>query len=139
MDIVLTAPYVFLTGPGDISTKVRQVTLRHGREAVEKTAGGDGTRVYMNGLRVTELEITLKEDYVNDGLDEDIWDLVEAGAAFEVHVRPSTDAISTANPDYYGDFILDGPVDLVSGPVGALMEKTLRLLPSETLTRDVTP
>lgn len=138
-DIVLTDPYVLITGAGDISSKVQSVTLRHGREAIEKTAGGDGTRVYMNGLRVTSLEVTLKEDYVDDGLDEDLWTIVEAGAAVEVHVRPSTGAIDAANPDYYGDFIIDGPIDLVSGGVGELMKKTISLLPSETLTRDITP
>lgn len=138
-DIFMQNPHVTLGSAGDISSKVRSVSLRHGRESIEKTASGDGTRVYMNGLRVTELEITLKEDYAVGALDDDIWALIEAGVAFEVHVRPTTGAISTANPDYFGDFIFDGAVDLISGSVGELQEKTLRLLPAETLTRDVTP
>lgn len=137
-DMFIDNPYLAI-GNVDYSSKVRSVKLTFGREAIEKTAGGDGTRINMNGLRNWRVEVTLKEDYAANGLDEELYALADAGAAFDVKVRPTTGAATATNPQYNGDAVFDGPYDLLSGSVGALAEKTIAFVAAGALTRTPAP
>ena len=135
----------------DYSSAVRSINLTFGREPVEKTAGGDGTRTNLSGLKNWRCEVTLKDDYASSGLDEAMFALADAGTAFILRVRPSTAAISTSNPEYYtanasdvatAGAIFDGPYPLMGGSIGSLAEKSISFVPAGTATklyRDVTP
>ena len=137
-DMFVEKPYLAINGV-DYSSKVRSVKMTFGREAVEKTAGGDGTRINLSGLRTWRVEATLKEDYADNALDEALYALSDAGTAFTVAVRPSTDAISASNPEYGGSAVFDGPYDLIGGSIGALAEKTVAFVPAGAIARDITP
>lgn len=136
-DMFVEKPYLAINGV-DYSSKVRSVKLTFGREAIEKTASGDGTKINLSGLRTWRVEATLKEDYADDGLDEALYTLSDAGTAFTVAVRPSTDGITASNPEYAGSAVFDGPYDLIGGSVGALAEKTVTFVPAGSLARDIT-
>lgn len=143
-DTFVDDPYVMINAV-DYSSKVRSVRLTGGREPVDRTAGGDGTRVALPGLRNWRLEVTFKEDLVDNGLDEALWALADAGTAVIIRVRPTQDAVGTGNPEWVttnlaGDTatagaIIDGPYDLVSGGIGALAEKTIAFIPGASQTK----
>lgn len=130
----------------DYSSSVRSISLTFGRETVEKTAGGDGTRVNMSGLKNWRCEVTLKDDYADNGLDDALYNLADAGTPFILRVRPSTDSSGAANPEYYtasnvdpftaaAGAIFDGPYTLIGGSIGALAEKTVAFVPAGTATK----
>lgn len=127
-------PYLSINAV-DYSSKVRSVKLTFGREPIEKTAGGDGTRINMSGMKNWQIDVTLKDDYAASAMDSALFTLADAGTAFNIEVRPSTDAVSTSNPKYTGSALFSGPYDLVSGSVGALAEKTISFVPAGALSR----
>lgn len=138
-DMFVDNPYLMVNGV-DYSSKVRSVKLSYGREPIETTSGGDGTRVSMPGLKSWRLEVTLKDDYVSSGLDQALFALSDAGTAFSVRVRPVNTAIGTSNPEWVttnlaanasaAGAMIDGPYDLLSGSVGSLAEKTIAFIPA---------
>lgn len=137
-------PYLMINAV-DYSLAVRSISLTAGRQPVERTAGGDGGTQSIPGLRIWRLEVTLKDSYVDNGLDEALWALSDAGTVFILRVRPTSDAVAATNPEYVttnlaGDTaaagaIIDGPYDLVSGAVGSLAEKTIAFIPGAPQTR----
>lgn len=141
-DTWLDKPHVTINGV-NYSALVRRLGLTYGREPVEKTAGSDGMRISLSGLRNLRVELEMKEEFAS--LDTNFFTLIESGASFAVVIRPDKDAaISAANPEYQiAAMIFDGPIPLISGGVGELLTKSFALVPytggASAIVRDVTP
>lgn len=143
-DTFVDDPYLSVNGV-DYSDYVQSITLTGGRETIEKTAGGDGGRINMPGLRIWRCEVTLKEDLTDGGIDEAIWVLADAGTVFILRVRPTTDVVSATNPEWVtteltglvatAGAIVDGAYDLVTGTVGSLATKTIAFVPGASQTK----
>jgi hypothetical protein len=123
-------------GGTNISGDVEELSVNREQELQDDTCMGDTFRNKLGGLQNLELEVTLHNDYVDDGLDEDLEALI--GTTFAVAYRPDAGAISTSNPEYQFTGVLGEGGS--GGTVGEIDKKSITLtIASGTLTRDVTP
>lgn len=129
----LKNPHVTLNGT-DISSLVQGVTLNIGREQLDDTVGGIDTRTSALGLVAWSGEIVLKQDFTDNGLDEDLWDIHNAGAAVAIAIRPTTDAVGVTNPSYSGNVVI-GDYQPLSGAVGSFQAPTIPFMAAGALSR----
>lgn len=133
--MVLTAAYINITGPGDISNRCSKVELTVDVDEKDTTTfGSSGWKECIGGLKSAQLALTLKQDPVDDGLDEDFWTILGTVAAFEV--RLSSAAVGAGNPKYTGS-VLVKEWKPVNGSVGDLAELDLTFPVSGAVTRAV--
>ena len=122
----------------DISTFIMSATLNYEAELVEDTSmEGDGTRSRLVGLRDWSLDLTLKQDFVADGPDDVLWDLIFNGAKKLIQVAANGDTISATNPRYHGLAVLQNYTPL-AGSVGELSTTPANFMAGGPLTRAVT-
>lgn len=131
---VLTDAYVSVNSV-DISDYVTSVSLPFNAAQVDTTAMGDSWNTAIGGLKSGSITINLHNDFVDDGLDEDMFALL--GTVTAVAVRPTSSAISTANPEYQFDVLVTEwkPVD---GSVGDLAATSVTWPFAGAVTRDTT-
>jgi hypothetical protein len=129
--LAFTDGFVSLGGT-DVSTSVRSVTLNYSVEVLDETAMADTTRVNKGGLKNWSVDIEFNQDFVDDGLDEDIHTLI--GTTGTVIVRPTSSAVGTGNPNYTGTGLF---VDYtpIGNAVGDLATSRLRIVSAGTLSR----
>lgn len=132
----LKSPYVVLGGI-DMSAKVRGVTLNIGREVLDNTKGGTDTRTSMMGLKTWSATIEFEQDMADDELDEDLWGLHDAGAAFTVIIAALGTGETASNPEYTGSMVFGGPYTPLAGNVGDLQTLTVELVAAGAITRDI--
>lgn len=137
-EFYLQSPYVVLGGT-DVSAYVRGVKLDVGRENLDNTVGGTGTRTSMMGLKIWSLQIEFRQDMADNLLDEILWNLLDAGAAFAVIVAVLGTGETANNPEYTGNMVFDGGYSPIQGSVGDYAVVTVNLTAAGALTRDVTP
>ena len=133
--IVLTNAYVSINS-SDESDHVRSVTLEYNAELLDDTAMGDTTRSRIGGLKDWSLTVEFYQDFADDDLDEDMFNLV--GTTTTVAVRPVNGAIATTNPEYTGTAILES-WPILGNAVGEMAMATATFRSAGALTRDVTP
>lgn len=119
---VLTDAYIMISGNvlSDHGTKVElPVTV----EDKDITAFGQTWKNRVGGLKDATLNVTFIQDYAASNLDSIMYALVGTVVSFEV--RPTSGAVSTANPKYTGSIlikewkpIMGGVGDLVTVDVG---------------------
>ena len=136
-ELYLATPYVVLGG-SDVSAYVRGVTLNIGRENLDNTVAG-ATRTSAMGLKIWSASITFRQDFADNLVDEILWGLHDAGAAFAVIIAPVTGGEGAGNPEYTGNMVFDGPYSPISGSIGDYQEVTVGLTAAGAITRDVTP
>lgn len=125
----------------DLSDHVRSLTLNYEAEILDDTAmGTSGTRSAKPGLKNWTLSVDFYQDFAVGSVDATLFPLIGA-AAFPVRVRPvKASAISTTNPEYQGNAVLESYPPL-TGEVGALAMATasFRAGGGSPLVRDTTP
>lgn len=124
-------------GGNDVSAYVRSVTLGFTVEKGDATAMGANTRKNLAGLKDVSLSVELNQDFVDDGLDEDLWTLFDARAAVAVIIKSDAGATSAANPRYYGQAIITSYAP-IGGAVGDVAVAPLELAPAGDWTRAIT-
>lgn len=130
--LVLTDAFVSINAV-DISAYVKSVNLNYSAELLDDTVMGDTTRSRKGGLLDWSVEVEVLQDFVDDGLDEDMFALV--GTAFTVIVRPDkSDGVGTGNPNYTGTAILEG-WNPISNSVGELATVTFTVQSAGALSR----
>lgn len=138
--LVYTNAYVSINSV-ELSDHVKSITLNYEAELLDDTVMGTaGTRSNKPGLKNWSLEVNFLQDYAAASIDASLFALVGADA-FPVAVRPVNGAISTSNPEYQGQAVLESYPPLV-GEVGALGTATAMFKPSGVncnLVRDVIP
>ncbi len=97
---------VFLSiDSNDVSDHVRQATLTYQAELQDKTAMGDNTRERIGGLKDWSIQVEFNQDFAASNLDSILFPLV--GTVFAVILRPDAGSVSTSNPNYTGNGILE--------------------------------
>lgn len=89
----------------NMSDFVQSVELPIEFEALEDTAMGDSARSRISGLGDSNLSITFIQDFTSGGPDETIFPLL--GTVNTVKVRPTSNAVSSTNPEYVGDYLVN--------------------------------
>jgi hypothetical protein len=131
--MVLTAAYINLTGPGDISGSVSKCELTAEVEEKDVTTFTSlGWKEVLGGLKSGSLALTFKNDLVDDGLDEDMWTVLGTVIAFEV--RATQSAVGVSNPKYTGSVLIKGWAP-VSGSPGDVNENSQTFPTSGVITR----
>lgn len=101
-----------------LSNWVTKVTLDVEVEDLETTAfGTGGWKSRVGGLKDGSLSLELNQDFAASAVDATLWPLL--GTVFTAKVRPTSNAISTTNPEFSGSVLLTkySPFD---GSVGDL-------------------
>lgn len=89
----------------NMSANVQSVELPDEFEALEDTAMGDSARSRIAGLEDSTLSITWIQSYAMGGPDGTLWPL--RGTVTEVRVRPTSDPISSSNPEYVASYLVN--------------------------------
>lgn len=102
---VFTDP-LFLIGTGtDLSDHVTGMVLTYDADAVEDTAGGDTTHLFLGGLKNYTLTVNLAQDLAAGEVDATLFSQV--GTAQTVTVRNvKTTGVSATNPNYTASMML---------------------------------
>ncbi len=128
---VLTDAYVSIAG-NDISAYVKSVGLEYQAEVHDETAMGDTHRNKIAGLKDWSLSLQLINDHAAAALESILFPLV--GTSVAVIVRPDSDAVSTSNPEYTGNAIVESFSPL-QGNIGDLSETSVNLPGNGDLSR----
>lgn len=89
----------------NMSDFVQSVELPDEFEALEDTAMGDSARSRISGLEDSTLSITWIQSFATGGPDATIWPL--RGTVTEVRVRPTSNAVSSTNPEYVASYLIN--------------------------------
>lgn len=131
--MVLTAAYVSITGPGDISNRTSKAELTIDVEEKDTTTfGSSGWKECLGGLKSATLALGLKQDIIDDGLDEDFFAILGTVVTFEV--RLSSAAVGVSNPKYTGSVLIKEWKPL-NGSVGDVAEMDVSFPVSGAVTR----
>ena len=115
---VFTNGYVSI-GAVDLSSHIRQVTLRTTHDVIETTAMGATAKTRIAGLADNNMTLEFNQDFAagTAGVEAVIYPLLATGAAFEV--RPVNTTVGPTNPKYTGSVLISewAPLD---GSIGEL-------------------
>ena len=136
-ELYLKSPYVVLGGT-DVSAYVQGVTLNVGRETLDNTVGGTDVRSSTMGLKMWSASVKLRQDFADNLVDEILWTLLDAGAAFAVIIAALGTGETASNPEYTGNMVFGSPYSPLSGNVGDYQAVTIELVAAGALTRDIT-
>jgi len=131
--MILTAAYVSITGPGTLHDRCSKAELTIDVEEKDTTTFASlGWKEVLGGLKSGSLALSLKQDIVDDGLDEDFWAILGTVVTFEVRLTQS--AVGVSNPKYSGSILIKEWKPL-SGQVGDLAEVEVTFPTSGVVTR----
>lgn len=102
MKIVLNDAYVEVDD-NDISEHCDKVTIHVESDKVEVTGFGSRNKEKLKGLGDATINVEVFNDFDSTDADLDalLWDLANTETPFEVKIRPTSDAVSVNNPQYY--------------------------------------
>jgi len=120
----------------DLSDHVKSVTINLGAEMQDDTAMGDDTRSNKAGLKTWSMDIEFHNDYAGSNVDATLYPLIGADA-FPIIVKPLSSAVSTLNPSFTGQAVLES-YNPIAGAVGDLEAAPITLQAAGDLTRSVT-
>jgi predicted secreted protein len=135
--MVLTAAYVSITGAGTIADHTSKAELT--AEVEEKditTFASLGWKEVTGGLKSGSLALSLFNDIVDDGLDEDMWTIFLAGVPVAFEVRLTQAAVGVSNPKYSGLILVKSWTPL-NGQVGDVASLDVTYSTSGAITRAV--
>ncbi len=116
-----------------------QLTVDMNAELLDNTAFGHTARTSAPGLKVGGAQIVFLQDYASGNVDDTLFALVGA-AAFAFFWRPTTGSISTSNPEYQANMVVESYQPVGEG-VGDQAKATVTLVNASSAgwVRDVTP
>jgi hypothetical protein len=112
---------------------VRAVTLNYSANLLDITEMGNGTMVNLAGILEWSMDVTVLQDYAAANVDAILFPYVGA-AAFYIQLKPTSGAVSTSNPEYYGLAVL-GEYNPVDGSHGDAQEISVSFSCAGALTR----
>lgn len=89
----------------DLSDWVTSVTLPDEYDALEDTAMGDVARSRIAGLGDSTIQINFNQDFAAGGPDATIAAAMKT--VVTIKVRPTSGSISSTNPEYVGDYLIN--------------------------------
>lgn len=117
----------------NLSAFVRSMTLNWGAEMQDDTAMGDSARSRISGLKDFSIDVEFFQDYASGAVDATLFALV-GGSPVAVEVRGDGGSVSSTNPKYTGNVIVESYQPVV-GAVGENQMAPVRLTGVGTLTR----
>jgi hypothetical protein len=127
---------VNLAGIKDLSDQCKSVVITKSRESLDASSFGSTARNYVGGLTNVTVTATLLMEYsATPGTYVDLTALV--GTNVYVAVKPTSDAISTTNPEFQitGGYLES--LDVVNAALGELSEVEITIT-GGTLVEDTT-
>lgn len=123
--VVLKDCYIVINGT-NVSDHVSAVTLTLSKDGIETTSFSGGGRERVAGLKDDGLELTIQSDYAAASVDDVLYPLYNNETEFDVEIRPTSAAVSAANPKYTATCVLFeyAPLD---GKVGDLAETKVKI------------
>jgi hypothetical protein len=101
----------------DLSTCVKSVTVNRTYDSLEVTSMGDLGHKFLAGLSNDSFVISFNQDYTSGKVNQTIEALL--GQTTTCVVKPTSAAVSAANPSYTGTIFIDSWTP-VNGAVGDL-------------------
>lgn len=123
----------FLLNAVNLSDHVESVKLEYKADMLEYTSMGHTEHRFMSGLKDWSLEVTLFQDYAVGSVDATL-NAIIGGAAVAFETRPDAGAVSTTNPKWTGNIVLEG-YSPIGGGVGTLQKVQAKFRPASALTR----
>lgn len=134
--MALTAAYVALSGPGDVSNKCSRIELTTDVDELDVTTfGSQGWREVLGGIKSGSLALAFFNDLDDDELDEDLWAI--NGQVVNFIVKASNGSTSASNPEYRGSVLIKG-LGPIRGQVGQANQFDLTLPTSGAVVRTTT-
>lgn len=118
----------------DMSAWVRSLTLNLEQELVDDTNMGDTSKVWLLGWKDANFTIRFSQDFADDSLDNELWDIYDGGAAVAFVLKPDSAAVSANNPSYSGNCVLTS-YNVLDGGVGEHAEITANFRVSGAVAR----
>ena len=125
---------VSINGSTALAQYLTQVELKTTANDVTTTAFGSTWVTRVAGLKEGTLTLTFNQDYAASTVDATLWPLLGTNAT--VVIKPTSSAVSTANPSYS---CVVSVIDLtpISGQIGDLSTFSITLPTNGTVTRAV--
>lgn len=108
---------VSINGSTALAGYITQVELKTSANDVTTTAFGSTWVTRVAGLKEGSLTLTLNQDYAASTVDATLWPLLGTNAT--VIVKPTTGAVSSANPSYTVTCLVND-LTPISGQIGDL-------------------
>lgn len=121
----------------DLSDHLRSSQLNGSGDTLDKTAMGQAARTFLMGLRNWGVSVEFNDDMAASNVDATIYAAHVAGVAVAIAWRPVNTTISTTNPEFQWDSLINEYN--VGGSIGALATKSLSWQADGDVTRDTTP
>ncbi len=136
--LVLTDAKVCIDGTAalattDVSDWVKSVTINYSADMLEDTAMGDTTHSKLPGLKDWSMDFEFYQDFVDDGLDEDMTLWFMAGTSVNVEVRATSAVRGATNPAYCGLGQIESWTP-IAGSVGEMAMVRCRIVPTKKAT-----
>ena len=113
-NMVLTNAYVSINAV-NLSAYVKTVTLAYKSEMQDDTAMGDTARSRIGSLKDFTLNVEFFQDFAASAVDATLFGIV--GSIVAIEIRGANTTVSTTNPKYMGNAILE-TYQPVGGSVG---------------------
>ena len=117
---VITLGYCQLAGAFSLHTYANNITLSFEAEDLNVTVFGDSWGDHMAGLKNGTLSIGGFNDFADNLVDETLYGYFDTGTNIAAAVRPSSAAISTANPEFQFNV-----TPLTWSPIAAFLERVM--------------
>jgi hypothetical protein len=117
----------------DLSDHVKSCTLNYEAEMLDDTVMGDTTRSNLAGLLNWSIDVDFLQDFASAKVDATLFSLVGA-AAFAVVLKPTSGSVSSTNPSFTGNAVLESYPPMTGG-VGDLETVSVTFRSAGTLAR----
>ena len=125
---------VSINGSTALASYLTQVELKSSAAAVTTTTFGSTWVTRVAGLKEGSLTLTFNQDYAASTVDATLWPLLGSNAT--VVIKPTSSAVSTANPAYTAICVVND-LTPVSGQIGDLATFSVTWPTNGTVTRSV--
>jgi len=127
---------VSINGTATLSSYLTQVELKTSANDITTTSFGSTWVTRVAGLKEGSITLQFNQDYAAAAVDATLWPLLGSNAT--VVIKPTSTAVSTANPSY-SVVALVTDLTPVSGNIGDLSTFSVTWPTNGTVTRSVTP
>jgi hypothetical protein len=124
----------------DLSDHVAEVAIETEFDEAEATSMGAVYKEVLQGFGDATITVTFHQDFDAGSVDDVLWPLSQSGDTFPLKIKPFSDAVSAANPEYQltASLLSYSPLSGGAGEV-ASTEVSFRNSSQTGITRDVTP
>lgn len=129
--LALTGMYVELNSSASINDHVKKATLTLDVADLDSTTMGDDWKESTAGVKSGSLSIEFLDDFAVGAVDGFLWGVF--GTVVQFKIRADDAAVSTSNPSYFGNVLINKHT--LGGSHGDLAMKSLDFPLSGAITR----